>query len=101
MTLFMLAAYGFICAAVYHLCPAQIRWAVLLLASYGFYASRSLAGLPFILLTTVSTWLAALVIAQIGENGKAQTNAADRERKKAIKAQTAQTTRGDARGAFA
>ena len=87
MTLFMLAAYGFICAAVYHLCPAQIRWAVLLLASYGFYASRSLAGLPFILLTTVSTWLAALVIAQIGENGKAQTNAADRERKKAIKAQ--------------
>lgn len=88
MTLFMLAAYGFICAAVYHLCPAQIRWAVLLLASYGFYASRSLAGLPFILLTTVSTWLAALVIAQIGENGKAQTNAADRERKKAIKAQT-------------
>ena len=32
MTLFMLAAYGFICAAVYHLCPAQIRWAVLLLA---------------------------------------------------------------------
>ena len=71
MTLFMLAAYGFICAAVYHLCPAQIRWAVLLLASYGFYASRSLAGLPFILLTTVSTWLAALVIAQIGENGKA------------------------------
>lgn len=88
MTLFMLAAYGFICAAVYHLCPAQIRWAVLLLASYGFYASRSLAGLPFILLTTVSTWLAALVIAQIGENGKAQTNAADRKRKKAIKAQT-------------
>ena len=88
MTLFMLAAYGFICAAVYHLCPAQIRWAVLLLASYGFYASRSLAGLPFILLTTASPWLSALVSAQIGENGKAQTNAADREQKKAIKAQT-------------
>ncbi len=80
MTLFLLAAYGFACAAVYHVCPAQIRWAVLLLASYGFYASRSLAGLPFILLTTVSTWLAALVIAQIGENGQAQTNAADRAR---------------------
>ena len=88
MTLFMLAAYGFICAAVYHLCPAQIRWAVLLLASYGFYASRSLAGLPFILLTTVSTWLAALVIAQIGEKSD---QGADQ----------AQTTRGDARGAFA
>ena len=38
MSLFMLAAYGFACAAVYHLCPAKIRWVVLLLASYGFYA---------------------------------------------------------------
>ena len=61
MSLFMLAAYGFACAAVYHLCPAKIRWVVLLLASYGFYASRSLAGLPFILVTTgdskkVSLW---------------------------------------------
>ena len=59
MSLFMLAAYGFACAAVYHLCPAKIRWVVLLLASYGFYASRSLAGLPFILATTGTTWLAA------------------------------------------
>ena len=55
MSLFMLAAYGFACAAVYHLCPAKIRWVVLLLASYGFYASRSLAGLPFILATTGTT----------------------------------------------
>ena len=62
MSLFMLAAYGFACAAVYHLCPAKIRWVVLLLASYGFYASRSLAGLPFILATTGTTWLAALAI---------------------------------------
>ena len=67
MSLFMLAAYGFACAAVYHLCPAKIRWVVLLLASYGFYASRSLAGLPFILATTGTTWLAALAIARIGE----------------------------------
>ncbi|MFQ9446962.1 MAG: hypothetical protein ACLR4A_06055 [Christensenellales bacterium] len=44
MTLFMLAAYGFICAAVYHLCPAQIRWAVLLLASYGFTRRGALRG---------------------------------------------------------
>ena len=63
MTLFMLAVYGFICAAVYHLCPAKIRWVILLLASYGFYASRSLAGLPFLLVTTLTTWLAALLIA--------------------------------------
>ena len=87
MTLFMLAVYGFICAAVYHLCPAKIRWVVLLLASYGFYASRSLAGLPFMLLTTVSTWLAALMIAQIGESGKAKLKTADKAQKKALKTQ--------------
>lgn len=44
MSLFMLAAYGFVCAAVYHLCPAKIRWVVLLLASYGFYAPEALRG---------------------------------------------------------
>ena len=87
MTLFMLAAYGFGCAAVYYLCPTKVRWAVLLLASYGFYASRSLAGLPFILLTTVSTWLAALAIAKIGEKGQAGLKAADKAQKKALKAQ--------------
>ena len=86
MSLFMLAAYGFACAAVYHLCPAKIRWVVLLLASYGFYASRSLAGLPFILVTTGTTWLAALAIARIGEGGKARLKAAEKERKKAIRA---------------
>ena len=86
MSLFMLAAYGFACAAVYHLCPAKIRWVVLLLASYGFYASRSLAGLPFILVTTGTTWLAALAIARIGESGKARLKAAEKERKKAIRA---------------
>ena len=79
MSLFMLAAYGFACAAVYHLCPAKIRWVVLLLASYGFYASRSLAGLPFILATTGTTWLAALAIARIGEGGKARLKAAERQ----------------------
>lgn len=86
MSLFMLAAYGFACAAVYHLCPAKIRWVVLLLASYGFYASRSLAGLPFILATTGTTWLAALAIARIGEGGKARLKAAEKEQKKAIRA---------------
>ena len=44
MSLFMLAAYGFACAAVYHLCPAQIRWVVLLLASYGFTHPEALRG---------------------------------------------------------
>jgi len=71
----MLAAYGFACAAVYHLMPRRVRWIVLLLFSYGFYAARGLTGLPFILLTTLSTWLGALRIGRIGADSKARLKA--------------------------
>ena len=66
MSLFLLTAYGLVCAAVYHICPKRFRWVLLLAVSYGFYAARALAGLPFILLTTVTTWLGALRIERIG-----------------------------------
>ena len=65
MSLFQLAAFGMACAAVYHIIPRRVRWVVLLVASYGFYAARSLSGLPFILATTLSTWLVALRIDRI------------------------------------
>ena len=35
---------------------------VLLLLSFGFYAARGLSGLPFLLLTGLSTWLGALLM---------------------------------------
>ena len=72
MTLFLLAAYGFVCASVYHVCPARFRWVALLAVSYGLYASRSLLGLPFILTTTLTTWLSARVIGKIGEVSRAR-----------------------------
>ena len=72
MSLFSLAAYGFACMAIYYLCPKRGRWVVLLLASYGFYASRALAGLPFILTTTLTTWLGALAIGRIAQKTKAR-----------------------------
>lgn len=72
MSLFKLTAYGVLCAAVYHLCPRRGRWIVLLLFSYGFYAARALEGLPFILLTTLTTWLSALRIGQIANASKAR-----------------------------
>ena len=56
MSLYALIGYGFACAAVYYLCPGRIRWLVLLAASYGFYAAQSITALPYILLTTLSTW---------------------------------------------
>ena len=72
MSLFTLAAYGMLCAAVYHILPRRVRWLVLLAASYGFYASRSLSSLPFILVTTLSTWLGALRIDRLAADAKAR-----------------------------
>lgn len=76
----MLTAYGFACATVYHLFPMRLRWVALLLMSLGFYAGRGLAGLPFMLLTMLTTWLCALLIGRAGENMKAQL----RDRKDAL-----------------
>ena len=90
MSLFSLAAYGFASTAAYYLCPRRFRWIVLLLASYGFYASRAFSSLPFILVTTLSTWLGALIIGSIGEKAKARLKAEKatltKEEKSAIKA---------------
>ena len=90
MSLFMLAAYGFACAALYHVCPRRVKWIMLLLVSYGFYAARGLMGLPFILTTTLTTWLGALMIGRIGAGAKerlAREKATlTAEEKKAVKA---------------
>jgi len=90
MSLFMLTLYGMAGSALYHICPGRVRWVVLLAVSLGFYASRSLAALPFILLTILTTWGAALAMGRIGEKTKARLKAEkdtlSREEKQAIKA---------------
>ena len=91
MSLFMLTGYGFAASVVYHLFPRRFRWVILLLFSYGFYASRALSGIPFLVTTTLSTWLGALFIGRVGQRvrdciqaGKATMTP---EEKKRIKAQ--------------
>lgn len=92
MSLFSLSAYGFAAVAVYYICPKRFRWIVLLLVSYGFYASKALSALPFILLTTLSTWLGARVIDDMGIKLKAELRvrkaSMTREEKTSLKAQT-------------
>ena len=46
----------------YYLLPGKVRWMLLLLASYVFYLWAGTEYLVFILFTTVSTYLAALVM---------------------------------------
>ena len=92
MSLTVLLAVAFVGAALYSVCPLRLRWALLLLLSYGFYLTCGLSALPFIALTTLTTWAGALVIARVGESGKAYLRAhkaeLTAEAKKAQKAKT-------------
>lgn len=71
MSLFTLVFFSCLCAGLYYLCPLRVRWVLLLLVSYAFYAYNGLSALPFILITTASTFCGALFIGRIGEAGKA------------------------------
>ena len=71
MSLSVLLAVAFVGAALYYICPLRFRWVLLLLLSYGFYLTCGVSALPFILITTLTTWAGALKIGRIGESGKA------------------------------
>ncbi len=90
MSLYALIGYGFACAVCYYLIPGRIRWLVLLLASYGFYAAQSVNALPYILLTTASTWVGAQALGRMQESVKSQLKekktGLSSEQKKALKA---------------
>ncbi len=92
MSLFFLIAFALLCAALYYLCPNRFKWVLLLLVSYAYYAYCGAGALPFLLLTTLSTWAGALCIGRIGARGKAALKARkaelDAAAKKALKAQT-------------
>ena len=64
MSLTVLLAVAFVGAALYYVCPLRLRWVLLLLLSYGFYLTCGLSALPFIALTTLTTWAGALAIAR-------------------------------------
>ena len=90
MSLYMLTAFSLLCAGAYYICPRRLRWLLLLSASYAFYAVSGARALPFILLTTLSTWAGALLIGRTGERSRAALKAGkgtlSPEEKKALKA---------------
>ena len=97
MSLFTLIAFAFLCALAYYLCPNRFKWMLLLLVSYLYYAYCGVRALPFMVLTTLSTWGGALVIGSIGEKSKAELKARkaelDAAGKKALKARAKQRQR--------
>ena len=90
MSLSLLIAFSLACAAAYYGCPLRLRWMLLLVFSYGYYALCGARALPFLLLTTASTWAGALAIGRIAERSKADLRARkaelDAAGKKALKA---------------
>ena len=90
MSLFTLIAFSCLCAGLYYLCPLRLRWMLLLAVSYAYYAYCGVNALPFMLLTTLSTWAGALAIGSIAEKNKAELKARkaelDAAGKKALKA---------------
>ena len=97
MSLNTLILFSFFCAGVYYLTPGRFKWMLLLLVSYFYYAWCGVGALPFMLLTTLSTWAGALAIGRIGEKSKAELKARKAELdgagKKALKAKAKQRQR--------
>ena len=60
-----------VCLISYYVVPKKHRWIVLLIFSYAFYSCANLKAIPYILITTLSTFLIAKRIECIGkENDK-------------------------------
>ena len=57
--------------AIYFLAPKGLQWVVLLAASIGFYAAGGLRTLPYILITALSAYAAALAIGEVDRRQKA------------------------------
>ena len=76
-------------AVLYYLCPARLRWLVLLAFSYALFAGGGRQALAFILLTTLTTWAGALLIGRIAARSKDKLKACKdtitREEKKRLK----------------
>ena len=83
------ALFVIIALLVYYICPKRLRWVVLLVASYVFYAICSLKVIEYIIITTVTTYLAGRQIEKIAVGQKAyikEHSELSRDEKKIYKA---------------
>ena len=75
---------------LYYVVPKKLQWVLLLVASYVFYFCAGPGYVLYLLTTTITTYLAGMGIAKIGEQQSAYIKAnkatLDKEQKKAYKA---------------
>ena len=56
-----------VCLISYYVVPKKHRWIVLLIFSYAFYSCANIKAIPYILITTISTYLIARKIELLGK----------------------------------
>ena len=71
-SLFFLLFLAGLFLAHYIVCPLRFRWVVLLAASLLFYALASAASPAYMLVTSVCTWIAGLVLERMNERQKSK-----------------------------
>lgn len=74
-TSFNFLAFLFLVIVVYYLVPKKFQWAVLLLASYGFYLSTGSSNIAYILFTTLFTYGAGQWMQLLRDKNQAQIKA--------------------------
>ncbi len=65
----------FITVIVYYIVPKKIQWAVLLVASYGFYLSAGVEQVLYILFTTLFTYGSARLMQKLRDDNQAKISA--------------------------
>ena len=80
-------AFLFVGIALFYICPVKYRWLVLLGLSVWFYAQSNIAYLPYILLSTLSIYLAGVVMGKFWaeQENKLSVEGLSKDEKKSIK----------------
>ncbi len=60
---------------LYYVVPKKLQWAILLLASYGFYLSTGTDNLAYILFTTLFTYAGAMYMQKLRDDNRAKVQA--------------------------
>ena len=89
MTFLSLGFFAFLLAGIilFFACPIKYRWTVLLAISVAFYAISGVEFLPFILLSTLTVYLATVKIGKnwVKQDEELKKDNLDREAKKEIR----------------
>lgn len=91
--------FVFLAVVIYYLIPGKCQWVVLLIASYIFYATQGFFCVVFLMLTTITVYLTALLLCRIQEKTVSREKrlveaGATREERKIYRAKSKRRAKG-------